>query len=35
MVEFTKLFLGLTSLPILIGYTNNYEKNKGVHYVKH
>ena len=35
MVVFTMLFIGLTSMPIMIGYTNNnYEKNKGVHYVK-
>ena len=32
MVGFTMLFLGLTSMVIMIGYTN--EKNKGVHYVK-
>ena len=35
MVDFTMLFIGLTSTPIMIGYTYNYEKNKGVHYVKH
>ena len=33
MVDFIMLFLGLTSMMVMIGYT--YEKNKGVHYVKH
>jgi len=35
MVDFTTIFLGLTSTPIMIGYTNNnYEKGEK-HYVKH
>jgi hypothetical protein len=33
MVEFTMLFIGLTSMMVMIGYTN--ENKKGVHYVKH
>ena len=35
MVVFTMLFIGLTYMPIMIGYTNNnYEKGEK-HYVKH
>jgi hypothetical protein len=35
MIVFTMLFIGLTSMPIMIGYTNNnYEKGEK-HYVKH
>ena len=34
MLVFTMFFIGLTFIPIMIGYNYNYEKNKGVHYVK-